>query len=221
MSSFELSISSHEDLDLLPSLFAMLTIAAKEHRRASVFDVGSAYLNAEMEGGEVIMELDAVLSMILSRIAPEFATFVDGRGKVCVRLDRVLYGCVQSAILWCRKLLSVLMAAGYAVNPQEPCVLNKSFGLHQSTIQLFVDDVLLLCRDAAAADELENVLKAAFGEIKRGDGAEVPFLGMNIAFNDNSTVVISMPGYVRDLLSQSGTEGAAASPAQPSQRTVI
>ena len=103
MSSFELSISSIEDLDLLPGLFAMLTIAAKEHRRASVFDVGSAYLNAEMEGEEVIMELDAVLSMILSRIAPGFATFVDGRGKVCVRLDRALYGCVQSAILLVQK----------------------------------------------------------------------------------------------------------------------
>ena len=197
----------------MPALFAMLAIAAKERRRASVFDVGSAYLNAEMEGEDVIMELDALLTAILAKIAPEFATFIDGRGKVCVRLDRALYGCVQSAILWYRKLLSVLMSAGYTVNEQEPCVLNKRFGPHQSTILLFVDDILLLCCDGTAADELENTLKTAFGEIKRRDGAEVPFLGMNIVFNEDSTVTISMPGYVRDLLVQSETEGAAASPA--------
>ena len=197
----------------MPAFFAMLTLAASERRKASVFDVGSAYLNAEMEGDEVVMELDQLLSTILAKLAPEFASFVDQRGKLCVRLDRALYGCVQSAILWYKKLISVLTAAGYELNSQEPCVLNKSIDGHQATILLFVDDIMLLCAAEGAADELESVLKTAFGDIKRLDGTELPFLGMSISFKPDGTVEVSMSGYVRDLLAQGGVEGAAASPA--------
>jgi hypothetical protein len=42
----------------MPALFATATIAAKERRTVTTFDIGTAYLNAEMTGHDVVMILD-------------------------------------------------------------------------------------------------------------------------------------------------------------------
>ena len=75
-----------------------LYIAARQRRKAAKVDITGAYLNAPMTGEEVIMELDRTLTEIISKYLPELKSY-ESNGKLLVRLDRALYGCVQSAKL--------------------------------------------------------------------------------------------------------------------------
>jgi hypothetical protein len=54
----------------MQSLFMALLIAAKEGRKAMKIDIGGAYLNADMTGEEVIMEVDKMLTNIVKRYLP-------------------------------------------------------------------------------------------------------------------------------------------------------
>ena len=91
----------------------MLALAAKENRYASTIDIGGAYLNAEMTGEEVIIQLDPTLITISFQLCRELQPYQDERGKLLLRLDKALYGCVQSAKLWFDELTATLRSLGY------------------------------------------------------------------------------------------------------------
>ena len=60
------------------------------------------------------MELEPILTAMLIKKAPEVVPFVDSRRKLLVRLDKALYGCIQSAKLWCDQLTTFLRIIGFA-----------------------------------------------------------------------------------------------------------
>jgi hypothetical protein len=91
----------------VPHLMTMLVVAAKEKRHVMKIDIGGAYLNAEMVGESVIMEINKEVTGIIREVLPEIAPFVRD-GKLLVKLKKALYGCIQSAKLWYLKLQSVL-----------------------------------------------------------------------------------------------------------------
>ena len=51
---------------------------------------------------------------------------MDDKGWVVVRLDKALYGCVESAALWYENLSGVLKDFGYKKNRNEIYVYNKT-----------------------------------------------------------------------------------------------
>ena len=101
-------------------VLTVLTIAAHERRNISVVDITGAYLNAEI-GREVTvnMRLDRVISGLITRLRPEYSTYLDQRGSIVVRLQRALYGCVESAALWHDHLSATLGELGYSRNKHE------------------------------------------------------------------------------------------------------
>jgi hypothetical protein len=96
----------------VPHLMTMLVVAAKERRHVMKIDIGGAYLNAEMVGESVIMEINKEVTGIIKEVLPEIAPFVRD-GKLLVKLKKALYGCIQSAKLWYLKLQSVLEKLGF------------------------------------------------------------------------------------------------------------
>jgi Reverse transcriptase (RNA-dependent DNA polymerase) len=87
------------------SVFTILSIAAHEARKAAVVDIVGAFLNAEMKTGvPVHMRLDKSMSDLLVRLQPSCKRYQDVKGCIVVRLDRALYGCVESAALWYENL---------------------------------------------------------------------------------------------------------------------
>ncbi len=55
----------------------VIAIAAVKARRLIGLDVGNAYLEANMKGEEIIVELDAWIARVLIKLRPEFKCFVD------------------------------------------------------------------------------------------------------------------------------------------------
>ena len=86
------------------SIAAILTvaqIAAAENRFIMVGDVGSAYLNASipMDKPDKIlrMYIDKNVANAIIKQDKSFAPFRGHNGGLMVRLDKALYGCIESA----------------------------------------------------------------------------------------------------------------------------
>jgi hypothetical protein len=62
-----------------------------------------------------------------------------------VRLDKALYGCMESAKLWYDELCGTLLDLGYACNAVDQCVFNKGVGTNQCTVCVHVDDLMITC----------------------------------------------------------------------------
>ena len=80
------------------AVMTVFAIAAYEKRNVSVVDIGGAFLNATMDTGiTVYMRLDKTMSLMVCKINKGYADYMDDKGCVVVRLDKALYGCVESA----------------------------------------------------------------------------------------------------------------------------
>jgi Reverse transcriptase (RNA-dependent DNA polymerase) len=121
------------------SVFSILSIAAHKGRKAAVVDIGGAFLNAEMKTGVAVHKrLDRTMSELVTRLQPSYEKYQDGKGCIIVRLDRALYGCVESAALWYENLRDTMTALGYETNPHDICVFNKKNEEVHSAPSLFM-----------------------------------------------------------------------------------
>lgn len=83
------------------SVFSILAVAAHEGRHIAVTDIGGAFLHADMTTGvDVYMRLDRVMTDMLVSAEKKYRPYVDDKGCLVVKLDKALYGCVESAALW-------------------------------------------------------------------------------------------------------------------------
>ena len=193
----------------IPSFYMCLAIAANENRYILCFDVGKAYLNATVEH-DIIMELAA----ILRERDPSYEAFTDPEtGKILVKLNKALYGCVESARLWYNHLRGVLEKIGYIVNPHDVCVFNRvSATGAQSTVLFHVDDGLATSTDLEDLKMLEKELLAEFKEVKFKYGEDQEMLGMHLKFSENYCEVTT-PKSIQEILVDFDVKRYAKSPA--------
>jgi hypothetical protein len=189
------------------SLIMCLYIAARQRRKAAKVDITGAYLNAPMTGEEVIMELDRTLTEIISKYLPEMKSY-ESNGKLLVRLDRALYGCVQSAKLWYDMLTNVLREAGFVANPTDPCVLNAIRNGKQITLVVYVDDIMILTEDDDNIEWVYKTLCKEFDDVKIERGNDLSYLGMHIVIKDG-VVEMSMEAFIDEALKEYGADVTA------------
>ena len=100
----------------------------------------------------VIMKFTGVLVDILCEMNPKYIPFVviENSVKVLyVRLSKVIYGCVQSALLWYKLFYSHLRKLGFELNLYNPCIATKMINGKQCTIAWwYVDDMKISHVDA-------------------------------------------------------------------------
>ena len=199
----------------LQSVFMIASLAAREKRKVVTADIGKAYLNAEMTGEEVLMEVDSLTALILSKIDPQkYSQFIDElTGKMIVRLDKALYGCIESARLWYFTLKEFLEDKGFTSNPEDICVFNKGIGKKQITIAIYVDDLFITSRNEWMIKDLISQMKERFSEVKVTEGDTHNYLGMTFDFSKENKVKVTMNTYVEEMLKEWEVTGKASSPA--------
>jgi hypothetical protein len=193
------------------SLFCLLSLFAAEGRVLSTTDIGSAYLNCEIDVA-VTMMLDVPLARIVCAVWPTVKSSLDDKGRAYVRLKKALYGCVQSSKLWYDRLRSELEKLGYTVNPFDDCVFNKMFGDAQSTLLVHVDDILCACEHQHAHDELRHHLQKVFVDVNFDSGVKLSFLGMTISLEIKGRAIISMQGFVEEFVADYPGDKVVSSP---------
>ena len=196
------------------AVFVTVAIAAHQRRHVMTMDVEAAYLNAKMiEGKPVFMRIDPLITAILTQLDATYEHFRDSKGSVIVKLDRALYGCVESAVLWYKDLRETLEADEYTVNPYDLCVFNKVYSNEQVTVIFHVDDLLSTCVLQAALEELYKMMIRKYKKVKVTRGLRHHYLGMVTDFSVPGEVTISTPGYMADLLRDYEVNAIATTPA--------
>jgi hypothetical protein len=202
--------------------FLVTAIAAQEQRHVVTLDIGGAYLNASMKEHEVLMRLDPKLAMILSKIRPDYAPFLDKDGTMVVQLDKALYGCVESARLWYDHLRRTLESLGFTINPNDICTFNKGSVENgdQCTIIVHVDDLMITCKDLTVIEKVVADITDVYKEVVTHRGKVHSYLGITFDFSVQGQVKLSQEGYVMDLIKACHVTGKAQSPAAGNLFTV-
>jgi hypothetical protein len=141
----------------LESVLITATIYAFEKREMAIMDVPGAYLTADMDE-EVFMCLRGKLAELMVKTAPEiYRKYIyvgpDNKPVLYLKLQKALYGCLRSALLFYLKLLKDPEGNGFKLNPYDPCVANKMINGKQFTITWHVDDLKLSHVDVKEVDK--------------------------------------------------------------------
>eukprot|EP00957_Ditylum_brightwellii_P012382 935464-Ditylum_brightwellii.AAC.1 len=104
------------------------------------------------------MVLEGVLADTLVCVAPRIYHKCISAGKnnkpiLYVKLQKVLYGCLKSALLFYKVIRKDLEKHGFQVNPYNPCIANKDINRLQFTIVLHMDDLKLSHMDEGEKDQ--------------------------------------------------------------------
>lgn len=103
-------------------------------------DVTGAYLNADIGESNIYVTLDGQVADIYCSLCPEASEFRDEKGRLMVKLDKALYGCLESSKLWYENIKRALIDYGFIMNRKEPCVFN----LFTSTTHIIVSFMLMI-----------------------------------------------------------------------------
>lgn len=101
----------------LTSIMVFAAIASEENRHVLTVDIRGAYLNAPMKNTKTYMILDKKVTDIMIKIDPAYQDYVTKKGTTLVRLQKALYGCKESGLLWYETLSEYLKSVGYIPNP--------------------------------------------------------------------------------------------------------
>jgi hypothetical protein len=205
----------------LESVLITATIDAHEERDVAIVDVPGAFLSADMDE-EVIMTIRGRLAELMVKAAPniyrKYITLdANNQPILYVKLQKALYGCLRSALLFYEKLVRDLTSQGFKINQYDPCVANKLVKGEQFTLTWHVDDIKMSHKDSNEVTKVIEWLKGIYGDnmhVSRGLVHE--YLGMTLDYTVKGEVKITMVDYLKGVIGDfpeviDGTAPTAAS----------
>ena len=201
---------------LLESFIFGLLIDALEGRTVATADIAGAYLLAFMKEF-VLVKLSGESVGIMCQVNPSYRKFVvmeGGREVLYMRLNKALYGCMQSAILWYETFAGKLKEMGFKLNPYDPCVANKDINGEQCTIMWYVDDMKVSHKDPAVVEQILTEIEQTYGKLTIKRGKDHTFIGMDCTIRDDQKVEITMKQYIEECIASFGEKihGKASTP---------
>jgi len=106
-----------------------------------------------------------------------------GNTMLYVQMNKALYGLLQSAPLFYKKLRKDLEGYGFVINPYDPCVTNAMINVgHQMTVTWHVNDLKVSHKDPFEITKFATYLSSIYGKklsVKRGKVHD--YLGKDLA----------------------------------------
>ena len=81
-------------------------------------------------------------------------------------LVKALYGIMQAAVLFYKKLSGDLISKGFLINPSDKCVANKIINGNQMTIVWHVDDMKISHKDPVVVTRVIRWLKSIYDTLQ-------------------------------------------------------
>jgi hypothetical protein len=136
-----------------------LKIAAVKDWKCAKVDVSGAFLCAKIdENEEVFLQLDCMMTDMVTKHMPELKEYVGAYGTMIVRVDRAMYRLIQSPKLWYKELTSHLINHGFKVCKSDECILFKQQDGRNILLILYVDDILVLSDETTLCGWVKNIL---------------------------------------------------------------
>ena len=157
---------------------------------------------------------DANLAKYICDIDNSYEAFVRKNGGIVVKLRKALYGCIQSSLLWFNHISKILLDAGFSQNPCDECVFNCGEGKDMASVIVYIDDLLIVANDTDAVEDFIEYIQSKFEKVAVHRGKVHSYLGMNFDFGSKpGGVLITMRGYIEDLLRDYEVNKSASTPA--------
>jgi hypothetical protein len=192
-------------------------IDAHEGRDVATADVAGAFLKGDMPDFVLIKLINEEVD-IMCDVDPAHKAYVtfEGNTKVLyMQLNKALYGCMKSAIIWYDTFCDTLKNLGFKLNPYDPCIANKMVNGKQLTIAWYVDDNKISHVDPKIVDWLIAEIEKRHDKMTVCCGKKHTFIGMDIEFLDDGRLKILMKDYISEAIEDFGEDVTrkAASPA--------
>ena len=111
---------------------------------------------------------------------------------------------MQSAILWYDTFKNFLEGIGFKMNRYDPCVVNIEVDRKQCTIYWYVDDMKISHMDHQAVDDIISKIEDEFGKMTVTRGKVHRFLDIDIDFENDRTIWITMIDYLTECFDAFG-----------------
>lgn len=186
----------------LTSFFSLAALAAVESRPVATLDVGGAFLNATLKTKQ-FLRVSKYLSSLIVASNPSWKIYLH-KDCLILRLNKALYGLVESPLLWYEHISATLVELGYTCCDCDRCVYHKTLpGGEKVALCLHVDDLFITATRKDLLVELIDQLTAKYGNVSSSVSDQLQYLGMNISYDRASrSVSINQSGYVDQLLQQ-------------------
>jgi hypothetical protein len=186
-------------------------IEAEENREVATCDTPNAFIQTEVEEhnskcNRTILKIRGVLVDLLCVINPSYAAFVQEERQCKVlylHIKKAIYGMLELALLFYKKLSGDLIGFGFTINPYNPCVANKWVQEKQLTVSWHVDDLKVSHQDPKVMFEFMEWIREQYGkigEVKVTRGQVHEYLGMKLGYDVQGQVSIDMSDYVKPML---------------------
>jgi hypothetical protein len=177
------------------SLRILLSIAATDDLELEQADVETAFLLPDLEE-EIYMTLP---------------------NGIIVKLNKSIYGLKQAPRVWNKKIDQILESFGLNKTIQDPCVYSGTVEDQKFYLGLYVDDLILACKDIKVIGKIKSKLANLFkitdiGRLKYCLGFEID------RDRETKTLKMHQSAYISDIIKRANMESCkiATTPANPS-----
>ena len=105
-------------------------------------------------------------------------SYETGKPVLYIRLQKALYGCLKSKLLFYKNIVGYLEAYGSSINTYDPCVVNKMIGGKHLTVCWHVDDLKISCIDVNEVTKMLQWIESEYGGMHGSRGKRHDYLGM-------------------------------------------
>ena len=194
----------------LEGLIATMIIDAWEERDVATFDVPGAYLHADLPPHKfVLLKLRGRFVDIMCSVNPEYTQHIlyeKGTKVLYMRINKALYGMIESALLWYKCYTTVLKDMDFIINPYDRCIANKTINGKQCTIGWYVDDNKLSHVDPEVVTDVLAQIEEKFPGLVTTRGKEHTFLGMDIKYTKDKKVLINLKNHILEAIEAFGED---------------
>ena len=151
----------------------------------------------------IFVKMVGELADLLIWVDPSYEQFFTYKGSnrvIYTELDKALYGTLQGALLFWKKLSSHLIdKLGFTKNPYNACFMNWDIKGNQCTIGWHVDNLKISHKDESVVEQVLKNINEEFGKespltITRGYIHK--YLGMTIDYSSPKKVKFHMKNYI-------------------------
>ena len=166
-------------------MITTLLIDAYEERDVGIFDVPGAYLYACLPDDKHIVmvlrdDFDGIMCNVNLEYNKHIITLKNRKRVLYLKVQRAIYGCIESALCWYNLYSDTLKNEGFTINPYDECVANKIIDGKQCTITWYVDDNKISHVDSKVVDTVLDIIETHFGKLVITRGKTFNFLEMKI-----------------------------------------
>ena len=183
------------------------TISAHEGRDNMTIDLPGALLHALCKQ-HIIMLLRADLAEMMILIQPELCRKhirYDSKGKAILylKMNKVIYGMLESALAFYKKLRKDVEDYCFKVNPYDPCVANKTTNGSQHTVIWHADDLQASHMDPMKNTKLALYLSGIYGNDLSIHGGKIyDYLGMQLDYSEKGSLVVAIIKYLHKVIKE-------------------